>query len=101
MPDARQYRLGLNQPAGSPTARRAAEMAEAINRETGGEFQLAVFPESRLGPDPKMFADLRAGALEFFMAGANLGEVAPARALALLPFALIYSNEVFTALEGA
>jgi len=52
MPDAKQYRLGLNQPAGSPTARRAAEMAEAIDRETGGEFRLEVFPESRLGPDP-------------------------------------------------
>ncbi len=69
---AKQYRLGLNQPAGSPTARRAAEMAEAINQEGGGAFRLEVFPESRLGPDPKMFADLRSGALEFFMAGATL-----------------------------
>ena len=62
MANAKQYRLGLNQPAASPTARRAIEMAEAINRETGGEFRLEVFPESRLGPDPKMFADLRGGA---------------------------------------
>ena len=87
MVDAIQYRLGLNQPAGSPTARRAAEMAKAINRETAGAFRLEVFLESRLGPDPKMFADLRAGALEFFMAGATLGEVAPTSALPLLPFA--------------
>jgi TRAP-type transport system periplasmic protein len=101
MSDAKQYRLGLNQPAGSPTARRAAEMAEAINRETGGEFRLAVFPESRLGPDPEMFADLRAGALEFFMAGATLGEVAPTSALPLLPFAFTQSKAVFAALDGA
>ena len=101
MPDAKQYRLGLNQPAGSSTARRAAEMAEAINRETGGEFRLEVFPESRLGPDPKMFADLRAGALEFFMAGATLGEVAPTSALPLLPFAFSESKAVFAALDGA
>ena len=87
MADAKRYRLGLNQPAGSPTARRAVEMGEAINREAGGEFRLVVFPESRLGPDPKMFADLRAGALEFFMAGATLGGVAPTSALPLLPFA--------------
>jgi TRAP-type transport system periplasmic protein len=96
-----QFRLGLNQPAGSPTARRAVEMAEAINRETGGEFRLEVFPESRLGPDPKMFADLRAGALEFFMAGATLGEVAPSSALPLLPFAFTESTAVFAALDGA
>src|SRR6202023_3609252 len=81
------YRLGLNQPAGSPTVRQITEMAEAIIRETDGEFLVEVFPESRLGPDPEMFTDLRSGALEFFMAGATLGEVAPTSALPLLPFA--------------
>ena len=100
MPDTKHYRLGLNQPAGSPTARRAIEMAEAINQETSGEFRLEVFPESRLGPDPQMFADLRAGALEFFMAGATLGEVAPTSALPLLPFAFTQSKAVFAALDG-
>jgi len=101
MANPKQFRLGLNQPVGSPTARRAIEMAEAINQETAGEFALEVFPESRLGPDPKMFADLRAGALEFFMAGATLGEVAPTSALPLLPFAFSESRAVFAALDGA
>jgi TRAP-type transport system periplasmic protein len=101
MAEAKHYRLGLNQPAGSPTARRAAEMAEAINQEAAGAFRLDVFPESRLGPDPKMFADLRAGALEFFMAGATLGGVAPSSALPLLPFAFSESKAVFAALDGA
>jgi tripartite ATP-independent transporter DctP family solute receptor len=101
MPDAKHYRLGLNQPVGSPTARRVAEMAEAINREAAGEFRLDVFPESRLGPDPQMFADLRAGALEFFMAGATLGGVSPTSALPLLPFAFTQSRAVFAALDGA
>jgi tripartite ATP-independent transporter DctP family solute receptor len=101
MTDAKQYRLGLNQPADSPTARRAAEMGEAINRETAGEFRLEVFPESRLGPDPQTFADLRAGKLEFFMAGATLGGVAPTSALPLLPFAFTQSKAVFAALDGA
>jgi TRAP-type transport system periplasmic protein len=100
MADPKVYRLGLNQPAGSPTARRAIEMAEAINHDAGGEFCLEVFPESRLGPDPKMFTDLRAGVLEFFMAGATLGEVAPTSALPLLPFAFTDSKTVFAALDG-
>jgi tripartite ATP-independent transporter DctP family solute receptor len=81
--------------------RRITEMAEAISRETDGEFPIEGFPESRLGPDPKMFADLRSGALEFFMAGATLGEVAPTSALPLLPFAFPDSKAVFTALDGA
>ncbi len=81
------YRLGLNQPIGSPTARRLAEMAEAISRDTNGAFRLDVFPESRLGPDPQMLADMHDGKLEFFVAGATLGGLAPSSALPLLPFA--------------
>src|SRR5215813_8270522 len=96
-----RYRLGLNQPAASPTVRRLTEMALAIGEETGGELLVEVFPESRLGPDPKMFADMRSGALEFFMAGATLGEVAPTSALPLLPFAFRDSTAVFAALDGA
>ena len=76
-------------------------MAQAIGKETDGEFLVEVFPESRLGPDPKMFADLRNGALEFFMAGATLGDVAPTSALPLLPFAFRDLKAVFAALDGA
>ncbi len=94
------YRLGANQPAASPTGRRLAEMAEAIQRETDGGFRLEVFPESRLGPDPQMFADLRNGALEFYLSGALLGGIAPTSALPLLPFAFRDSRAVFAALDG-
>src|SRR5436853_1258962 len=80
------YRLGVNQPATSPTAKRLAEMAEAILRDTDGEFRLDVFPESRLGPDPQMFADVQSGALDFYLAGATLGGIAPSSALPLMPF---------------
>ena len=96
-----QHRLGANQPAVSPTARRLAEMAEAIVRDTDGEYRLEVFPESRLGPDPQMFADLRAGKLEFYLSGALLGGVAPTSALPLMPFVFHDSAAVFAALDGA
>lgn len=94
------YRLGANQPADSPTARHLAEMAAAILRDTDGEFRLDVFPESRLGPDPQMFADLRSGALEFYLSGALLGGVAPTSALPMLPFAFRDRRAVFAALDG-
>jgi len=95
------YRLGLNQPATSPTARRIAEMAEAIRRETDGAFYLEVHPESRLGPDPQMFADVQKGALEFYLSGATLGGIAPSSALPMMPFAFTTSAAVFAALDGA
>ena len=94
-------KLGVNQPVASPTARRLAEMAAAIGKETAGEFRLDVYPESRLGPDPQMFADLRAGKLEFDLSGALLGGVAPTSALPLMPFAFRDSAAVFAALDGA
>ncbi len=93
-------RLGVNQPAGSPTAQRLAEMAAAIGAETDGEFRLDVYPESRLGPDPQMLADLRAGRLDFYLTGALLGGIAPASALPLMPFAFTNSGAVFAALDG-
>ena len=95
------YRLGANQPEESPTARRLAEMAAAILHETDGDFRLEVFPASRLGPDPQMFADLRGGKLEFYMSGALLGGMAPTSALPMLPFAFGDSKAVFAALDGA
>lgn len=95
-----RYKLGLNQPAESPTARRLAEMADAIERETDGGFVLDVHPESRLGPDPQMFADVQKGTLEFYLSGATLGGVAPSSALPMLPFAFTSSRPVFAALDG-
>lgn len=95
-----RYRLGLNQPAHSPTARRYAEMAEAIATGTGGAFILEVYPESRLGPDPRMFADVQSGALDFFNSGATLGGIAPASALPMMPFAFADLASVFAALDG-
>src|SRR6266566_4672227 len=95
------YRLGANQPAHSPTAQRLAEMAEAILKDTDGEFRLDVFPESRLGPDPQMFADLQAGKLDFYLAGATLGGIAPSSALPLMPFTFKDNAAVFAALDGA
>src|SRR3979409_1317262 len=102
MPDPRfHYRLSVHQPAHSPTARRLAEMAEAIGRDTNGAFRLDVFPESRLGPDPQMFADVRQGALDFYLAGATLGGIAPSGPLPLLPFTFADNTAVFAALDGA
>lgn len=95
------YRLGFNQPLGTPTQKRIAEMAEAINREADGRFRLDVYPEGRLGLDPQMLADMRAGKLEFYLSGALFDTLAPTSALALLPFAFTSASAVFAALDGA
>ena len=77
------------------------EMAAAIGRACAGEYCLEVFPESQLGPDPQMFAEVQTGALAFFVSGAGLSGIAPSSALPLLPFAFNDSAAVFGALDGA
>jgi TRAP-type transport system periplasmic protein len=96
-----RYRLGANQPADSPTARRLAEMAAAVRAESDGECRIDVYPESRLGPDPQMFAALNNGELDFYLSGALLDRVAPTSALPLMPFVFRDSAAVFAALDGA
>src|SRR6266852_2412487 len=49
----------------------------------------------------RRLADLRQGALEFYLSGALLGGVAPTSALPLMPFVFSDSNAVFAALDGA
>jgi tripartite ATP-independent transporter DctP family solute receptor len=48
-----------------------------------------------------MFADVQKGALDFYLAGATLGGVAPSSALPLLPFTFADNAAVFAALDGA
>ena len=96
-----QYRLGFNQPLGSPTQKRIALMAQAINREAEGVFRLDVYPEALLGLDPQMFADMRAGRLEFTLSGALFDDLAPASALSLMPYGFQTAKAVLAALDGA
>ena len=61
-----------------------------------------MFPESRLGPDPQMFADLRAGALEFFIAGRDTGRGRADQRVAVAAVRVPASSKaVFAALDGA
>lgn len=100
MPATFHYRLGLNQPAASPSAKRMGELGAAIGAATSGRLKVDVYPESRLGPDPQMFADVQSGKLEFFVSGATLGGIAPASALPMMPFAFDGLDAVFAALDG-
>ena len=59
------------------------------------------FPRAGSAPTRRCLPICAPGALEFFMAGATLGGVAPTSALPLLPFAFTQSKAVFAALDGA
>ena len=46
------YKYANNLPETHPMNMRAKEMAAAIKQETGGAFDLQIFPSSQLGSDP-------------------------------------------------
>ena len=56
-----RYKYANNLPPSHPMNLRANEAAQNIARDTGGRFELAVFPSSQLGSDTDTLSQLRAG----------------------------------------
>ncbi|SDV46868.1 TRAP transporter substrate-binding protein [Chitinasiproducens palmae] len=96
------YKVGTDLPASHPLNVRIQEAASAIKKETDGRMEIRVFPNNQLGGDPDMFAQLRAGALEFFtLSGANaLSALVPKTAISGVGFAFKDYGQVFGALDG-
>ncbi len=60
------YKYANNLPDTHPMNVRAREMAEALRTESGGRFDLKIFPTSQLGSDTDTLSQLRNGGVEFF-----------------------------------
>lgn len=96
------YKVGTDLPASHPLNVRIQEAADAIKKETDGRMEIRVFANNQLGGDPDMFAQLRAGALEFFtLSGANaLSALVPKTAISGVGFAFSDYSQVFGAMDG-
>jgi tripartite ATP-independent transporter DctP family solute receptor len=96
------YKVGTDLPASHPLNVRIQQAADAIRNETDGRMEIRVFANNQLGGDPDMFAQLRAGALEFFtLSGANaLSSLVPKTAITGVGFAFKDYGQVFAALDG-
>ncbi len=67
---------------------RAREMAVTIKAETGGRFDLQVFPNNQLGSDTDTLSQLRSGGVEFFtLSGLIPPTLVPAAAINGVGFA--------------
>lgn len=95
------YKFANNTPDTHPQNVRAREMAAAIKEETGGRFELQVYPSSQLGSDTDTLSQLRSGAVEFFsLSGLILSTLVPAAALNGVGFAFADSDAVWKAMDG-
>jgi hypothetical protein len=60
------YKFANNLALTHPLNKRAQEAAGKIKEETGGRFELQIFPSSQLGSDTDTLGQIRSGAVDFF-----------------------------------
>jgi len=95
------YKIGHDGPVTHPQNLRAVQAAKKISEESGGRLVMQVYPNSQLGSDSQMLAQVRSGALELLMLGDNiLGQVVPAASIASLPFAFDSYQQLWAATDG-
>jgi tripartite ATP-independent transporter DctP family solute receptor len=95
------FKYGNDQTISSPVTTRAKEMWTVIEKETGGRLHVDTFPDSTLGGDTQMVAQVRSGALQFLTeAGSILGGTAPIAQMNSLAFAFKDTKTAFAAVDG-
>ncbi len=96
------YKYANNLPVTHPMNIRANEAAAKIKAETGGRFELQVYPDNQLGSDTDVLSQLRSGAVEFFtLSGLILATLVPAASINGLGFAFPDYNTVWKAMDGS
>jgi TRAP-type transport system periplasmic protein len=95
------YKYANNLPDSHPMNVRAREMAAAIKDQTGGRFELQIFPSSQLGSDTDTLSQVRSGGVEFFtLSGLILSTLVPAASINGLGFAFPSYDTVWRAMDG-
>jgi TRAP-type transport system periplasmic protein len=95
------YKYANNLPDGHPLNARAKEMAAAIKTETGGKFDLQIFPNNQLGSDTDMLSQIRSGGVEFFtLSGLILATLVPPASISGIGFAFPDYDTVWKAMDG-
>ncbi|WP_043387585.1 TRAP transporter substrate-binding protein [Methylobacterium sp. UNCCL110] len=95
------YKYANNLPDTHPMNIRAREMAEALRTETGGRFDLKIFPTSQLGSDTDTLSQLRSGSVEFFtMSPLILSTLVPNASINGIGYAFPSYDAVWPAMDG-
>jgi TRAP-type transport system periplasmic protein len=95
------YKYANNLPDTHPMNVRAREMAAAIKADTGGRFELQIFPSSQLGSDTDTLSQIRAGGVEFFtLSGLILSTLVPAASINGVGFAFPDYETVWKTMDG-
>lgn len=94
--------FGLDLTSDHPTTVNATAAAKKIKDATNGEVDIQIFPNSQLGDDTHMLANLRSGAMQMMAIGDNiLASLVPSAAIDNIGFAFKTPDMAWKALDGA
>lgn len=96
-----EFRAASSLPVDHPSSVRARQMWAAIERESEGRIRTEFFPNSALGGDAAMLAQLRSGALHFMIiAPGTFASVVPAADITNVGFVFATPAHAFSAVDG-
>jgi len=95
------YKYANNLPETHPMNVRAREMAAAIKQDSGGRFDLQIFPSSQLGSDTDTLSQVRSGGVDFFtLSGLILSTLVLPASINGMGFAFPNYDAVWKAMDG-
>ena len=96
------YKVAHAGPLDDPRHVRLVQMAHAVKIETNGRMEINVYPNSILGSQTSMMAQIRLGSIEFFCGDIlYFASVLPIAAIASIGFAFKDSRQGWEALDGS
>jgi tripartite ATP-independent transporter DctP family solute receptor len=96
-----EYKMGHSSPESHPFHKRLLEVADRIDKGTGGKMKLTIFPASQLGGDNDLLSQARSGAVDFVQpAGLILASILPLTAVNGIGFAFRDYAQVWKAIDG-
>jgi TRAP-type transport system periplasmic protein len=95
------YKLGASSPMEHPAMLRSKEAAEKIKQESNGRMEITFYPNSALGGDTAMIAQVITGALEMYILPIDLlAPRNPVCGITGVGFAFANYDHVWAALDG-
>src|SRR6185437_10672416 len=95
------YKLGSSSPMEHPAMARSKEAADKIKQDSNGRMEITIYPNSALGGDTAMIAQVIAGALEMYILPIDLlAPRNPVCGITGVGFAFPNYDHVWAAMDG-
>jgi tripartite ATP-independent transporter DctP family solute receptor len=95
-----EWKCASTIPGEHPSMVTLKQMWSAVARESGGRLHVENFADGQLGGDPATLAQMRLGAIQFYVGMANLAAIVPAIGVHQVGFAFKDEAQALRAMDG-